>query len=834
MKKIIITCLTALTTFALTGCSFFENLFGIDNGEIVVETPVYEDYQSGFNYVSKRTLAVEEVPVEARDFTLEKSEDYDVTYEKVKATGSYEDMCSMGVNNDILYPGALVDTTNGAYKPITIKRAPITLSTNLESVLEKDAPISTVIESPSLSSVRQGIREIVSNNITKTTDLPANMSYSIREITSESEFKLNIGFGLQVSKFDLKENFGYSKLNKQTNLVYVLKQVYYTIDMDTPTEKNSRDLFHSSLKSSEINDALKGTIPAYVNSVSYGRIAFISIQTNYSKQEITNALAASWGKMSDSPGSTTTKKLSMSLDTTLSQISSDTETSVDCYVYGGNGGQTVSIGSDAEGTLMNIFSTFNGGGDGALPISYTMRHLDGSLAKIQDVSEYTIKHVTYNPKKLMDWSFLDALIKNGTLFNNNSITLDFSAMIDYSNPKEAETNAKRTITIPDNVKDLTIIGPNKGSENIVFNELTIKVDYRNPNNPLTIHLDSISFNADPDDGKGICISAPYDAVLTIDVLRRVILTSYGGAPVIECRNLLIKGSGELSCFGSDSVTSSTNTYPCIDVLDSLTIDMTGSIYAKGSNGLIDGETKSLASGRPALKCKNLSFNSSSISHLFGGDGVQPKTPGKAIGRNITGATGIEGGDGGSAIEANIINILSDNLHLHAGNGGQGGQGGQGSDGVSEWDTGVDGGTGGKGAKGGDGGIPFKGEIVNQQSRVIYLYGGNGGIGGTGGTGGQGGISDGGGVLIIDNSRHKGLNGGQGGTGGQGGSSSKAFFKEFKSSFCEIQNLDSLVPGLGGDGGEGGAKGYIYNHSWDHGTYYGSDGAKGALGQAGIE
>lgn len=218
--------------------------------------------------------------------------------------------------------------------------------------------------------------------------------------------------------------------------------------------------------------------------------------------------------------------------------------------------------------------------------------------------------------------------------------------------------------------------------------------------------------------------------------------------------------------------------------------------------------------------------------MYGGDGSQPKTPDKVAGRKVTGSIGTSGGNGGPAIDASTITINSKNLHLHAGNGGQGGIGGQGSDGISEWDTGVDGGQGGQGGTGGQGGIPFVGALINDTSFVIYIYGGNGGQGGTGGTGGIGGISDGGVILIVDNSHHKGLNGGKGGNGGQGGNSSKDLLFDFVSPIFIIKNLDDLLPGNGGEGGQGGQKGYVYNHSWDHGTFYGIDGDNGSNGNRG--
>jgi len=301
--------------------------------DLEFEEANYQPYATGFAYAKQEVLAKESVPDEQRDFELEKSEDYDIEYEAVTATGSYEDICTMGVNNDILYPGALVDTSNNSYRSIAIKRAPITLSTNLETVTSNSTSLSKKINSPTLSNVRNGIREIVNNNISEDMALPINLAYEIREVTNETEFFMNLGFGLQVSKFNLSENFSYDNLKKQTNLVVVLKQIYYTVDMDAPQEYNSRDLFDEELSSKEINKALKGTIPAYISSVSYGRVAMISIQTNYSKQEIENALGVSWGKMSENAGGSSTKKLGVEFDNTLKNIAEDNDTSINCYIY---------------------------------------------------------------------------------------------------------------------------------------------------------------------------------------------------------------------------------------------------------------------------------------------------------------------------------------------------------------------------------------------------------------------------------------------------------------------------------------------------------------------
>ena len=771
MKKIFSILMTVLITFSLTSCAF-----GLGNQEVVFQQKEYEKYESGFNYVSKKKVSESEydsLPDEVRDFELEKSEDYDVTYETVQATGSYEEMCTMGVNNEILYPGALVDMSNNSYRPLQIERGPITLSTNLETVTNQSGKLSTTISSPSLSTVRTGIQEIINNNIKETTNVPANISYSIKEVTCEEEFGLNLGFGLQVSKFDLSENFSYDKMNKQTNLVIVLKQVYYTIDMDQPTQKNSRDLFAEKLSSKKINEALEGTIPAYVSSVSYGRIAMITIQTNYAKDEITNALGVAWGKMSEKPGTNEVKQLSVDFDSTLEKISKDSETKIDCYVYGGSSSMQFPITTDTQETLSGIFSQFNGdekpNGDGALPISYTMRHLDGSIAKIQDTKEYTIKHVTYNPKKLMDWSFLDTLIKNGTLFKNDTLTLDFSAMVDYSSKKENnvegtdnvenstnvsgnDTVANRTITIPDNIKELTIIGPNRGTTLIEYENLSFNIDYRDEDNPLTIHLDSISFTADPKEGKGICINSTSKALIIIDFKRTVNLKAQEGAPAINCKNLKITGNGDTTIIGGTGLAGTEKDINGQDgfaaiVSDDLTIDMKGFLKCNGGTG---GAGHIGATGAEGTS--------------YGAGGGWYNTP--AGGDGAVGGTGGTGGNGSVAIKTNTINILDGEITLTGGTGGAGG------------------------------------------------------IGGTGGAGGKGANAD-----AIGGTSGNGGNSGNGGTGGTGGNGSVAIE-------LDVPTSVTLVDGIGGAGGAGGEAGTPGKAGGTGGWLGASKGKDGAVGQKG--
>ena len=806
-----------------TGCSLLGD-------EIKTQEPNYKAYSAGFEYTSREEINEanldKEVPEDVRDLTLEKQEDYDVTYEKVTATSSYDNICTMGVNNDILYPGALVDMTEDSYRPITIERSPVTISANLETVQGIDEPIFTTVD-PSLSSVRTGIQQIVSKNIDDSTDLPANLSYEIREINNETEFLMNLGFGLQISKFSLSENFSNKNINKQTNLAIVLRQIYYTVDMDLPQEKNARDLFADTLSTREINNALEGTIPAYVSSVAYGRIAVITIQSNYSREEIANALSVGWGKMSEDPGSSSNKKLSGEFDSTLQKIATDTETDINCIVYGGATTKNINFSIDSSDTLQSVFSEFNGSGEGALPISYTLRHLNGELAKIQSNNEYVIKHVTYNPKRLMDWSYLDTLLQDGSLFKSEKLKLDFSAMVDYSNPEEADTNANRTITIPDNINELYILGPNRGAQNVEYNNFSIYIDYRSASKPLTIYLDSITFNGDQKVGRGACIYGDISAEIILDISRTVTLRGNCGASAIQCKNLAIRGDGLFSVYGGQGLEGGAGGSAV--VAERLSVSVTEAMFQGGTGGTgITGE-----------KGKQGEAGEDGLNQVAGKKGL--------IGGN--GSDGGKGGDGGFAVQASYIEILSgadvEFVGGTGGTGGTGGQGGQGGNGgigyagvigAAGAGNGGTGGIGGIGGQGGNGCVALNCDLMSVINGTVTIKDGNGGQGGSGGLGGRGGT---GGKAVkwvaYCGRAGGGGDGGKGGRGGNGGGVAK-----FDQSTINFQCSDSAkvifvngVNGAGGEGGKGGTVGVpgkadLYNNV----APSGKPGVQGDCGQAG--
>ena len=96
------------------------------------------DVSAASSFVAEDTaipMSEYETLPEAEDNLLENDPDYEVTYVKRSASASYSEWCTLGANNDILYPGALLNLVNDEIKPLStgLTRRPVTLSANLES-----------------------------------------------------------------------------------------------------------------------------------------------------------------------------------------------------------------------------------------------------------------------------------------------------------------------------------------------------------------------------------------------------------------------------------------------------------------------------------------------------------------------------------------------------------------------------------------------------------------------------------------------------------------------------------------------------------------------------
>lgn len=727
-----------------------------------IPTLQLNDYGNGFTYSSKTPLT--EAEIVASDLDTVSEEDYEVSYERVTATTSYQDLMSFGMNNDIYYPGALIDFTD--MNPIQANRNPIDISISLETATNTGSgSISVTVDDPKLSTIREGIRTLVSGNITQDTNMPARITYELREINSIEELSLNAGFAIQKGIFAGSISGGYNDEKKNTNLLLVIKQIYYTIDVDLPNDK--LDFFNETNES--LNNMFKdGTIPTYVSSVAYGRVAMILIQSNFSKQEIEAEINASFGLMSINPGSSKNKKLSNELEISLQRISSDTDTTIKAFIYGGDSNNLNNgfITSIEDISLENIFGSYDALGSVGLPISYTFRHIDGSLAKLQESNEYIIKTIKYVPKKIMKWDFYDKLVETKEIRELTSLTIDITAIEDNV--------ANKIVKIPSNIETMVFKGTNDIANKLIYDNLTIEISPRSK--PLSIYLSNISisgFNAP-------AIHTSSREKISIYLVGEVDLIGSDGYPGVLIPSLELIGDlgTDVTIIGGKGVYNLAP-QPGIYSIDVLTIDMKDTLTIVGGNGRdgLDG----------------ISYNRSDNAR-YDVDGED-------------GGDGERGQDGSVTVKAGAINIItygSLHLTLRTGDGGNGGNGGDGQfAGMDKSPTAVagDGGDGGDGGLNGDIFDCINLNINGQFQRITIDYGKPG----NSGSGGDGGHADQAWVIVLVKWSEPG-NGGLRGSVGYQVTPNPIVYNTLQSSVSESNfNVTFGIPGQPGENGEKGDK-----------------------------
>jgi thiol-activated cytolysin len=285
-----------------------------------------------------------------------------------EAAAGFDEQIVLNPQTDVIYPGALVkgeSILDGTYTLIPAKRKPITISTSLTG----GNITSVVVEDPKLSNVREAVNTLMK----QTYDVPyANMGFTIEQAYSEQQLDLSLrasykGFGLNV-----KGGFDFSNKNVKTRLVAKFIQNYYTLDMDMP--KQPSDLFEE-----DVDRALFGTLmPMYVSTVTFGRMALFTIESELEESDVRAYLSASYGGIS---GSGETAFNSFKAKSTMK-----------VYILGGSG--------STAGAAINGFEDFKNyiqsGGNfsktspGA-PISYKLRYIrDNTIGKIVFSAAYPI------------------------------------------------------------------------------------------------------------------------------------------------------------------------------------------------------------------------------------------------------------------------------------------------------------------------------------------------------------------------------------------------------------------------------------------------------------
>ena len=193
--------------------------------------------------------------------------------------------------SNIIYPGSILEgnsVAEGSYRQIVLNRAPLNLSTNLQNF---SGNCSRTVDNPSLSQIRTAIKEMIYDaEITGST--AAKMTFSIEEVHSEEQLELAIGASVKSNSVKISSGFDFNKKSVRSRFLVKFIQVYYTVDVDAPSSPSL--FFAPEVTANDLKRAIGGnTVPVYVSSVQYGRVAYFCMESEERGDSVKANLTAS-------------------------------------------------------------------------------------------------------------------------------------------------------------------------------------------------------------------------------------------------------------------------------------------------------------------------------------------------------------------------------------------------------------------------------------------------------------------------------------------------------------------------------------------------------------
>ncbi len=405
------------------------------------------------------------------------------TEEKISATASFDLNFILNPNEANLFPGALMyseDIADGSYASYAsgADLNPIKLTTSLAIV--GGNPTITVVD-PDLGTVNSAINDLLINQVKGKTQLQA--SFEVSEISSMEELILKVGAHANSATFDANLKFDLSNNTQKHIKMIKFVQKYYTLTMVQPSKPT--DLFKNKQKATEAFES--GKTPIYVNSITYGRIAYFFMETDISNSDIQAHLDGQY-KGAITAGAELDLKLKNEKQKSLYSGT----------IIGGTGAVPIGGYEDfirfiKEGGELDQTSL-------AVPIAYSCKFLaDNKQAYVNLFSSYTkrtctpvktnkikarIKIIDFvsltQPNDKNDWGFsIDVL--TGTTDG-----VDYNVQLKYDKGSNADAGAKRvslktneaySIDVTSNVFDIDLNQYNSGQLKLVLYGFAVRSAY---------------------------------------------------------------------------------------------------------------------------------------------------------------------------------------------------------------------------------------------------------------------------------------------------------------------------------------------------------------------
>lgn len=436
-----------VTLIVFFGCSKEE----ADSGEPEVkqnpEAAEISDLISNLSYDSNSLLNVKDTGGAPSERTLTNTKPsttptslgyYQTCEEKFYTLESnFNDVAILRPTNGIIWPGALVignqGMLDGMPDPITLDRSPVNLRIDLPGMGTNG---TIEVENPRNSNVQSSIDGALewwnANAYQEGYVNASNSTYQAKTSYSSKQLSLDVGLNVEWANGSVASQLDYESSSTKRVAAMVYKQVFYTVTMDTPSTPAS--VFGTDVTYNQVENAINSdTPPAYINSVSYGRIIMFRMETTDMRKSIDLDLVLEYATGAASGSGTVNSEYDEVLK----------KSSITVVTIGGNA-EVASEAVNATGfeSLKHIITGENAvysRNNPGVPIAYTVRYLkDNTFAKMGYTTDYKTK----------DCSTKEYSHKNAFLDNNITQDVRFrfqykkkgTQTLAYSNWKKVKKN----------------------------------------------------------------------------------------------------------------------------------------------------------------------------------------------------------------------------------------------------------------------------------------------------------------------------------------------------------------------------------------------------------
>ena len=353
------------------------------------------DYLATLTYDANALLNVQpsDAAREPIDTTVTTEQDGNIERTCTRTTynlqNNFEEIAILRPTADVVWPGALVEANqsllDGLPEPARFDRAPVKIRVDLPGI---GANGTKTIETPDQANVQTAIDEALEWwNANAYEEGYVNASSSSNRITtsySSTQASLDVGLNVAWATGDVQSQFNYETSETQRVVMATYKQAFYTVTFVQESGAQPEDVFGPNVTLEDVRSAFnRDAPPAYVASVTYGRIIMFRMQTSssYTSAEVEAAFRYAAG----------------------SQVEGDMEaryqeilerSTVEVITLGGNAAVaseavTARSAGDLEPIITGENAVYSRSNPG-VPISYVVKYLkDDQLAKLGYTTEYT-------------------------------------------------------------------------------------------------------------------------------------------------------------------------------------------------------------------------------------------------------------------------------------------------------------------------------------------------------------------------------------------------------------------------------------------------------------